>query len=339
MYQSLSSGGIFRVFFSSRQHPFEMSPVDDQDKVPHRFSDLIPTTQASRILFHASDLPVGPLVGPTDSDFSVGQDSLENLRRELFAPTEGEDDSSAGQSSHNINEVTLLGSMQSNEPLPEHHDDNSVHTPPLIVRGNPAAFVGYGTTIKSPRFSHSSRVRNATNNNHHTSEHPAIAERKPAAKRNRFSYSKKFFYAPSSFYLRREDHPSGKSPSTPVIHQQQEDDNDMLLGQVVACPTKFNNYSFEVKWLCLPSTLLAQDLQTLFPKASYQHKIHEFITNCPLNMTTDDHSHKKPNDQRIGGAVSPVLAAAQIQQSRPPSPLCSFFCPPHRWVGWQLLSH
>jgi hypothetical protein len=65
-----------------------MSVSDDDNQSPHRFSPVNPTTHTARILIDASDLPVGPLVAPRGySEFSVGPDFFENIRRENFAPT------------------------------------------------------------------------------------------------------------------------------------------------------------------------------------------------------------------------------------------------------------
>jgi hypothetical protein len=65
-----------------------MSVSDDDNQSPHNFSPVNPTTHTARILIDALDLPVGSLVAPKGySEFSVGPDFFENIRREYFAPT------------------------------------------------------------------------------------------------------------------------------------------------------------------------------------------------------------------------------------------------------------
>jgi hypothetical protein len=84
----LSVGSSFCFFWVPSRPLSDMSVSDDDSQSPHRFFWVNPTTHTARILIYASDLPVGPLVAPRgDSEFSVGPDFFENVRRKNFAPT------------------------------------------------------------------------------------------------------------------------------------------------------------------------------------------------------------------------------------------------------------
>ena len=89
--------------------------------------------------------------------------------------------------------------------------------------------------------------------------------------------AKKFFFAPSSFYLN----------STSI---EQPNDLPDLLGQVVQCPSKKNDYCYEVKWLRGRSgencpEAVANHLRTQFPKEDVHSELLFMVSTCPMNHT------------------------------------------------------
>ena len=208
-------------------------------------------SEPQRVMLDLSELPTGTI--PESSDYeSDDNHSMTNLVRTLIDQFEVNPPSlHLNNLNDNRNEVTIA-STEANANKPTEAGNLEVVPP-------------------------TTETDNSTNNN----ENPLLAANSGVgakkARRQRFSYAKKFFYANSQLYLQvKED--LAPAESTPE-----------LLGQVVACPTRKNNQQYRIHWVRprdgWPRNLKLH-LRAEIPKDTIHRQLESMIKNCPENKAS-----------------------------------------------------
>jgi hypothetical protein len=169
-------------------------------------------THAQRVVVDVAELLAGSFARRQmfDSDDSSG---VGNLTRRLF-----DDEAPLGQSDDDEDSVVAQEvTIASREVLPEVYTariDDQVEDLPVIENEN--------------------MVENELLDPDAIAEPVLDASKR---KRYRFSYAKKHFYAESALYLKAD----------PALSQPEV--TPELLGQIIACPSKKNNYEYQVRWI------------------------------------------------------------------------------------------
>jgi hypothetical protein len=240
-------------------------------------------SEPQRVMLDLSELATGII--PESSDYeSDDNHSMTNLVRTLVDQFEVNPPSlHLDDLNNNPNEVTIA-STEDNANKPTEAGNLEVDPP-------------------------TTETDNSTNNN----ENPLLAANSSVgakiARRQRFSYAKKFFYANSQLYLQvKEDLPP--AVSTPE-----------LLGQVVACPTRKNNQQYRIHWVRprhgeWPRNLKLH-LRAEIPKETIHRQLKSMIKNCPENKASE--TIPPPQQQPILPLTQPTLASPH--PARPVVPL------------------
>lgn len=219
-----------------------------------------------RITFHPSDLPIGPILGPLhDAEYAGDDDEdfVENLKRQLFADTPPRPRSSSDESSI-LNEITMASSQTNDQGMPT----TATTTITTVAVGQQPQQQNVDLLAA---VSATTNVAALHNMNVTTTASTTKRQRRPC-----FSYAKKLICADRSMYF-------NPNPSFPL-----PDSTPELLGQVIACPTKKNNYNFEISWIRPQSGQqwppnLCHHLCTFFHQNRYQALITSLISGCALN--------------------------------------------------------
>jgi hypothetical protein len=106
----------------------------------------------------------------------------------------------------------------------------------------------------------------------------------PAPRRYRFAYARKYFYATNALYYQNK-------PGIPPPDEFPE-----ILGQVIQCPNKNNDFNYQIRWLHAKSggnwpTNLTPHLRTFFPKTELHFQLPFLINECTYNVNRQNGPH------------------------------------------------
>jgi hypothetical protein len=98
------------------------------------------------------------------------------------------------------------------------------------------------------------------------------------------TYARKYFYATNALYYQNK-------PGIPPPDEYPE-----ILGQVIQCPNKNNDFNYQIRWLHAKSggnwpTNLTPHLRTFFPKTELHFQLPFLINGCTYNVNRQNGPH------------------------------------------------
>jgi hypothetical protein len=276
--------------------PSVMTDSPPPDAEENRSFACFPTLHTERIVVDVSNLPVGHLEGPFQQDSSNTSKSPSDSR------------------SHDGK--LLLGSSTASQ----HSWDEEITCSTYAARRHDNFEESTNIFISLPPEEDDmtmSGVVNMTERTEPAAELPQpLQQPQPykKQKRSKFTFSRQRFVATSSFYL----HPDTSSPPPEVTPN--------LVGQIIRCPSKKNDFNFEVQWCHqqhskapVPTDLTPHLLQK-FPKAKYNDALRSLIQEAASVGNNATTVAAPPAESLVAIAANVVLAAAG-DAATPPSML------------------
>jgi hypothetical protein len=193
-----------------------MAESDQLNPVQNRFSMANPVVNTARVLFDASELQTGPLADMTDDEMSDPANFVQQLTRnwETMFPDATVAGAASNSGSTHVNEVTLDSSSKN-----------------VVVATSASTTIAEDIALQptASEEDYANELSELAANLHGA---PPKRQR-----RSRVSFARRFFHAKSETYLQ-------VNPNHPLPTSTPE-----LIGQVMTCPTKKNNYLFSINWI------------------------------------------------------------------------------------------